>query len=161
MLFFHLITVTQHCHWVCIHVTWVSSTNSIAYRLPRPISSSLGILGPFSFLEQSRPIPILHSHRLLLTLLGFPSPITISFPLRVHGLSINPLLTYFVTSGLFWPILTFLLPMGLLLLSLGSLRPTCFLRDPFIILWAFDPSFLPFEFNGFSRNLLTFFCPYC
>ena len=161
MLFFHLITVTQHCHWVCIHTTWVSSTNSIAYRLPRPISSSLSILSPFSFLGHPRPIPIMHSHGLLLSLLGFPDPITISFTLGVHGLSINLLLTYFITSSLFWPILTFLLPMGLLLLSLGFLRPACFLRGPFIILWAYDPLFLPFRLNGFSLNLLTLFCPYC
>jgi len=105
MLFFHLITVTQHCHWVCIHATWVSPTYSIAYRLPRPISSSLSILGPFYFLEHPRPILILHSYGLLLTLLGFLGPITISFTLEVYELSINPLLTYFITSGLFWPIL--------------------------------------------------------
>ena len=64
MLFFHLITVTQHCQLVCIHATWVSSTHSIAYGLPRPISSSLSILGPFPFLRHPRPIPTLHSHEL-------------------------------------------------------------------------------------------------
>ena len=161
MLFFHLITVTQHCYWVCIHATWVSSTHSIAYRLPQPISSSLSILSSFSFFGHPWPIPIIHSHGLLLTLLGSPVPITISFTLGVHGLSINPLLTYFITSDLFWPILTFLLPMSLPLLSLGSLRPACFLQGPFIILWAYDPSFLPFGLNGFSLNLLTLFCLYC
>ena len=156
MLFFYLIIVTQHCHWVCIHATWVSSTHSIAYGLPRPISPSLSILGPFSFLGHPQPIPTPHSHGLLLY-----NSITISFTHGVHGLSINPLLTYFITSSLFWPILTFLLPMGLLLLSLGFLRPACFLRGPFIILWAYDPLFLPFRLNGFSLNLLTLFCPYC
>ena len=161
MLFFHLITTTQHCHWVCIHATWASLTHSIAYGHPQPISSSLSILGPFSFLGHSRPIPILHSHRFLLTLLGFPDPISISFTLRIHGLSTNSLLTYFITSGLLWLIFTFLLPMGLLLLSLDSFRSACFLRDPFIVLWAYDPSFMPFRLNGFSLNLLTLFCPYC
>ena len=134
MLFFHLITTTQHCHWVCIHATWASLTHSIAYELPQPISSSLRILGTFFFLGHSQPIPILHSYEILLILLGFPGPITISFTLGVHGLSINPLLTYFITSGLFWHILTFLPSIGLLLLSLGSFRPASFLRGPFIIL---------------------------
>ena len=103
----------------------------------------------------------MHSHRLLLTLLGFPSSITISFTFGVHRLSLNPLLNYFIILGLPRPILVFILPMGLLLLSLGFFRSACFIRCPFIILWAFDPSFLPFGFNGFSLNLLTFFCPYC
>ena len=161
MLFFHLITVTQHCHWVYLHATWTSLTHSIAYGLPQPISSSLGILDPFSFLGHPQSIPILHSHGLLLTLLGLHGPITISFTLGVHGLSFNSLLTYFITSSLLWLILTFLLPMGLLLLYLGSFRPTCFFRGPFVILWAYDPSFLPFGLNGFSLNLLSLFYPYC
>ena len=100
---------------------------------PQPISFPLGILGPF---------PTLYSHEFLLTLLAFPSPITISFILRVHGLSINPLLSYFITSGLLWPILTFLhhiIPMGLLLLSLGSFRPICFPQGPFIYLMGLWP----------------------
>ena len=90
MLFFHLIAVTQHRHWVCIHATWASFSHSIAYGLPRPISSSLGIL-------------------------------------------------------------------GLLLLSLGSFRPVCFLQGPFIILWAYDPLFLPFGLNGFFSQFTNSF----
>ena len=117
----------QHCHWVCIHATWASLTYSIAYELPRSISSSLSILGPFSFIGHPWPIPILHFHELLLTLLSFLGPITISFTFGVHGLSINPLFTYFVTLGLSRPILAFILPMSLLLLSLGSFRPVCFI----------------------------------
>ena len=77
---------------------------------------------------------IIHSHELLLTLLGFSGPITISFILGAHELSINPLLSYFITSNLLWLILTFLhhiMPMGLLFLSLGSFRPICFPRCPF------------------------------
>ena len=35
----------------------------------------------------------LHSHRLLLTPLGFSALITLSFILEVHGLAINPLLS--------------------------------------------------------------------
>ena len=49
--------------------------------------------------------------------------------------SINPLLTYFITLALLWPILIFLhhiMLTGLLLFSLGSFRPICFSQDPFI-----------------------------
>ena len=161
MLFFHLITMTQHCHQGYIHATWVSLTHFIAYGLPWPISSLLGILGPLSFIGHPWPILTMHSHRFLLTLLGFPSSITISFTFGVHRLSLNPLLTYFITLGLPRPILTFILPMGLLLLSLSSFRSACFFQCPFIILQASNPSILLFELNGFSLNLLTLFYPYC
>ena len=59
-----------------------------------PIYFFLGILGPFAFLEHPWPFfLILRSHGLLLISLGFTSPITVSFILGVHGLSINPLLS--------------------------------------------------------------------
>ena len=161
MRFFHLIIATQHCHSVCIHATWASLTHIIAYGLPWPTSSYLSIFGPFSFLGHPRPIPILHFHGFLLSLLGFPDPITISFAFGVQRLSINLLLTYFITLGLPRPILTFILPIGLLLLSPGSFKPTCFLWGPFLILWVYNPLFLSFRFNGFSLNLLTLFYSYC
>ena len=78
---------------------------------------------------------ILHTHKLLLTPLGFPSPITLFLILGAHGLPINPLLSYFITSGLLWPILTLLLhimPMSFLLPFLGSFRPICFPQVPFM-----------------------------
>ena len=65
-------------------------THSIGHRLPWVISFSLGILDPFPFLEHPLPILILHSYGLLLSLLGFPGPITTSFTFGVDGLSINP-----------------------------------------------------------------------
>ena len=108
-----------------------------------PIPLLTGFLGPFLsswassahflFLDILGPFLILHSHGLLLTFLGFPDPITISFTFGVHGFSINPLLTNFIILGLLWPIFASILPMGLLLLSLGSFMPTCFLWGPFII----------------------------
>ena len=110
-------------------------THYIAYRLPWPISSSLGILGLFPFLGHPRPIPILNSPEPLLTLLSFPGPITLSFILSAHGLSINPRLSYFITSSLLWPTLTFLhhiVPMGLLFLFPDSFRPVCFPQGPFM-----------------------------
>ena len=128
-------------------------------------SCYLGFLDPFHCVRASSahffllghpwPTPILHSHELLLILLGFPGPITISFTFGVHGLFINPLLTYFITSGLFWLIIIFLLPMVLLLHSLGSFRPICFFQGPFIMLWAYDSLFLSFGLISFSLNLLT------
>ena len=78
---------------------------------------------------------ILYSHGFFLTRLGFLVPITVSFILGAHELSINPLLSYFVTSGLLWSILTFLhhiMPISLLLLSLGPFRPICFSQGSFI-----------------------------
>ena len=75
----------------------------------------------------------LRSHGLLLTPLGFPGPITLSFILWGLWACHQPF-TFFtcITSGLIWPILTFLhhiLPMSLLLLSLWAhFRPIHFLK---------------------------------
>ena len=110
-------------------------THYIAYELPWPISSSLIILGLFPFLGHPRPILILHSPKPLLTLLGFPSPIILSFILNAHGLSVNLLLSYFITSSLLWPIFTFvyhIMLMGLLFLFPDSFRPVCFPQGPFM-----------------------------
>ena len=55
---------------------------------------SLGFLGPFAFLGLPWPFFLtLRSHGLLLTPLGFPGPITLSFIFGAHGLAINPLLS--------------------------------------------------------------------
>ena len=54
----------------------------------------LGILGPFTLLGSFRFFFLtLHSHRFLLTPLGFPDPITLSLILGAYGLAINPLLS--------------------------------------------------------------------
>ena len=115
---------------------WAFSTHYIACGLLCPISFLFGHPWPICFPWASMAhFLILHSHGLLLTLLGFPNPITLSFILGAHGLSINLLLFYFITLSLLWPILTFLhhiMPMSLLLLSLGSFRPICFPQGPFI-----------------------------
>ena len=89
---------------------------------------------------------ILHTHELLLTPLGFLGPITLFFTLVAHGLSINPLLSYFITLGMLWPILTLLhhiMPMGLLSLSPSSLRPVYFPQGALVFfmgLWAIVPT---------------------
>jgi len=96
---------------------------------------------------------ILHTYGLLLTLLDFPGPITLSFILGIYGLSINPLLSYFITSGMLQPIITFLyhiMPMSLLLVSFRVLLgPFAFLRAHLCTLWAYEPLFMPFRLNGF------------
>ena len=76
--------MTQYDHWVFYYM---------ACGLLHPIFFLLGVLGPFTFLGHPRPFLILHPHRLLLTPLGFPNPITLSFILGAHGLAINPLLS--------------------------------------------------------------------
>ena len=115
--------------WSLDLYTWYSG-------LSWPITLLIGSFVPFlSSWASLAHFLILHSHGLLLTFLGFPGPINLSFILGAHGLSINPLLSYFITSSLLWPILTFLhhiMPIGLLLLSLGSFRPICFPQGPFI-----------------------------
>ena len=111
-------------HWIYTHVTlgflvplhclWAPLSHVLLLGHPLPICF------PWSFLVH---FLILYSHGFLLTLLDFLGPITISFIFEAHAFSINPLLSHFITSGLLWPILTFLhhkMPMGLLFISLGS-----------------------------------------
>ena len=125
---------------------WSLDLYSCYFGLSWPITLLVGSFGPFlSPWASSTHFLILLSHRLLLTLLDFPGPNTISFILEAHGFSINPLLSYFITSSLLWPILTFLhhiMPMGLLLFS-GSFRPIFFPQDPFtyfMVLWFIIPT---------------------
>ena len=109
--------------------------HSCYFRLPWPISFSLGILGLFPFLGHPRLILILHSYGPLLTLLSFLGPIIISFTFGVHGLVINLLLSYLITSDLLGPILNFLHLNAhefIISLSLGSFKPICFPQGPFI-----------------------------
>ena len=142
---------------------WAFLTHYITCGLLCPISFLFGHPWPICFLWTSLAyFLILHSHGLLLTLLGFLNPITLSFILRAHGLSINPLLSYFITSGLLCPILTFLhhiMSIDLLLLFLGSFRPICFPQGPFIFLSPITLSFI-LKAHGLSINpLLSYFIP--
>ena len=142
-----LLSMTQYGHWIYTHAT-LGFLDSL-HCLWAPLSNFflLGHPWPICFpWASSAHFLILHSHGLLLTLLGFPGPITLSFILGAHRLSINPLLSYFITLGLLWPILTFLhhiMPMSFPLLSLGSFRPICFPQGPFIYfmdLWIIIPA---------------------
>ena len=74
MLSFYSIPVAQYYHWACTHV--VLGFLGPFYHLRAPLGHFvlLDILGSFHFFRHPRPIPILHSHGLLLIFLGFPSP---------------------------------------------------------------------------------------
>ena len=136
MFFSQLVTMTQYDHWIYTHATLGFLDPLHCLWAPLAHFFLLGHLQPICFpWASSAHFLILHFLELLLTLLGFLGLITLSFILKVHGLSINPLLPYFITSTLLWPILTFvhhIIPMSLLLLSLGSSKPICFPQSPFI-----------------------------
>ena len=73
MFSLYLIPMAWYYHWASIHA--VLCLLGPFHRFWGFLSPfiSLGILGPFHFLGNPRPIPILHSHGLLLSLLGFPN----------------------------------------------------------------------------------------
>ena len=115
----------------------------LLWAFPNPFHCLWALLSHFFLLEHPWPICfpwaslacflILCTHGLLLTPLGFPGPITLFLILGALGLPINPLLSYFITSGLLWLILTLLhhiIPMGFLLLFLDSFRPIFFPQGP-------------------------------
>ena len=118
----------------------IPSWASLAHFIP------LGILNPLHSFGHPKPIPFLHSHELLLNISGFPSPITISFTFGVCWPLHQPhLLIHFF--GLLQPIFAYFLfliiPMSLLLPSLSSLGPICFLWVIFyyfIRLWTIIPA---------------------
>ena len=103
---------------------------------------------------------ILLPHGLLLTHLGFPGPISLSFVFGAYELSISPLLSLIaLLRACFGPFsLFYILPMGMLLFSLrASLGPLASSRG---ILWARDP-FIPTTWAQWLFYLLTLFCPCC
>ena len=66
-----------------LHHWWVPVSHLFSLGRPWPICIPWASLALFL---------TLHSHGLLLSSLGFPSPITLSLILGAHGLAINPLL---------------------------------------------------------------------
>ena len=146
----------------------VWSLGFLLHCLRAPVSHlfPLGHPWPICFPWASSAIfLILHSYRFLLTPLGFPDPITLSFILGAHGLSISLLLSLLALLqaccgpfSLFY--ITYCLWVCYFSLS-GLLWPICFLKAHLFILWAHDPLFLPLGFNGFSIHLLTLFYQCC
>ena len=108
----------------------IPSWASLAHFIP------LGIIGLLYSFGHPWLIPFLHSHGLLLHLLGFPDPIVISFTFGVCWILYQPhlLIPFF---GLLQPIFAcfpfLIILMSLLLHSLGSLGPICFLWSLFTI----------------------------
>ena len=99
---------------------------------------TLGILDPLYPFGHPWPILFLHSHKLLLHHLGFPDLITTPFAFKACWPLYQPhlLIHFFRFLRPIFACFPFLIiPMGLLLPSLGSLRPVCFLWDLFFILF--------------------------
>ena len=126
-----------------------------------------GVLGPFDFLGLPWPLS-LHFHELLLSSLGFSSPITLFLILGAHGIAINPLLSCFhyfgptVTHSHFFTSYT---AHGLLFFFFSffpsSFKPIYPLKAHLFILWVCDPLFLPLGLNEFSIHLPNIFCLRC
>ena len=146
LLLLVLFFTAQYSCWTILHIL----------GFPDP-SYSLGIFGPFYSLGHSRPISFspsfLHSHGLLLNSLGFLGPIATSFSFGFIGLQTNSIyqFLYLVSSGfvLFVFFLFLMIPMCLLLHSLGLPWPVCFLWSYVVILWVRGPLFLPFGLTDF------------
>ena len=150
--------MAQYGHWFFYYITG---------GLLCPICFLLGVPGPFAFLGLPSPLT-LHSHGFLLSSLGFPSPIILSFILEAHGLAINLLLSLL---SLLWAYSHFFISYtahGLLFfffffffLFPGSFKPIYPFKAHLFISWACDPLFLPLGLNGFSIHLPTLFYLCC
>ena len=80
-----LLLMTQYDHLgFVLHCLWTLLSHLFPLRHPWSTSFPWASLALFL---------TLHSHELLLTPLGFPDPITLSFILGAHGLAISPLLS--------------------------------------------------------------------
>ena len=73
MFSFSSIPIAQYYHWACTLAVLGFLGPFHRFRTPLAHFILLGILGPFHFLGHPRPIPIIHSYGLLLSLLSFPS----------------------------------------------------------------------------------------
>ena len=152
-----LLSMTQYGHLgFVLHCLWALLSHLFPLGHPWPICFPWASLALFV---------TLHSHRLLLTPLGFLGLITLSFILKAHGLAINSYFlclhyfglavahSHFSISHTAHEFVTSLSP--------GSFRPICFLKAHLFILWAYNPLFLPLGLNDFSIHLLTLFYPCC
>ena len=127
---------------------------------------SFGRPGPVCFPWTSSAIFLtLHYHGLLLNSLGFPGLIMLFLIPKVHGLTINPLLSLF---SLLWayrgPFSLFhIIYCQWFAFSLfpDTFKPIYLFKTYLFTLWACDLLFLPFGLNGFSIRLPTLFCPCC
>ena len=146
---------------------WLSmAINPPTHGLLCPFCFSFGHPWPICFLWASlAPLLTLHSHGLLLTLLGFPDPITLFSSLGFMGL---PLIPYFFCLYYFGPTvahshfsISYTTHGYAISFFLSFFKPICLLKTHFFILWACDSLFLPLGPNGFAICLPTFYCPCC
>ena len=136
------------------------------YRLLCPFCFSLGHPWFICFLWASSSILLtLHSHGLLLTSLGFPSPITSFSSLGFMSLPLTP---YFLCLHYFWACsgqfsLFYIIYYTEYVISLfpGFFKPIYLLKAHLLVSWACDPSFLPLGPNGFVTYLPMLCCPCC
>ena len=88
---------------------WSLVSNSCHFGLFFAHFIAYGFFCPIYFpWTSSAQFLVLHTNGLSLTPLGFPGPIALFLILGAHGLPTNPLLSYSITLGLLWPILTLL-----------------------------------------------------
>ena len=135
------ILVVPLCH-SCCDIIWPMLAGPISldlysccFGLSCPITLLVGSFVPFPTpWASSAHFLILHSHELLLTFLDFSGPITISFIFEAHWFTIS--------------------------FSRLLLGPFASLKAHLLILWAYNPLFLPFGFNDSSNHPLTLLCPY-
>ena len=136
------------------------------YGLLCPFCHPLGHPWPTCFLWASLTLLLTpHSHRLLLTSLGFLGPITLFSSLGFMGLPLTP---YFLCLHYFGPAVaishfsTSYTTHGYAISLFPSFfKPTCLFKAHLFISWACDPLFRPFGPNGFAIYLPILCCPYC
>ena len=134
------------------------------YGLLCPFCLSLGHPWPTCFLWASLALLLtLHSYGLLLTSLGFPSPITLFSSLGFMGLPLTPYflcLHYFGLAATLSHFSTSYTTHGYAIsLFPGFFKPTCLFKAHLFISWACDPLFLPLGPNGFAICLPILCCP--
>jgi len=127
---------------------------------------SLGCPGPVCFLWASSALFLTsHYHGFLLNSLSFLGPITLFLILGVHGLAINPLLSFlsllWACRGPFSLFHIIYCPWFAFYLFLGSFKPFYLFNTYLFISWTCDPLFLPLGLNRFSICLPTPLCPCC
>ena len=139
---------------------------SPTYGLLCPFCFSLGHPWSICFLWASLALLLtLHFHGLLLTSLGFPSPITLFSSLGFIGLPLTP---YFLCLHYFRPAvahshfsISYAAHRYAISLFLGFFKPICLFKAYLFISWACDLLFLPFGPNGFAICLPTLCCSCC
>ena len=158
-------------YYSCCEVVCLNLVGPTVYSFPNGLVWPLVLLlhywrAPVSHLfSLGRPEPVcfpwassalfltLHSHGLLLNSLGFPSLITLSLILGVHGFAINPLLSLlsllWACHGPFSLFHIIYYPWIAFSLFPDSFKPIYLLKTHFFISWACDPLFLLLGLNGF------------